>query len=132
MKDEDFDSFIKLLPLISAKPGDSAKVRSFAKEYRQETMLLLAWLSRLGLAGGVSSLHPAPPDDCGLCGKPLDRYAYFVDGQTDDGAWSDMCFPCFADHGEGIGWGVGQLYWKLANAEWRLIAGGDPNATDPE
>lgn len=132
MKDEDFDSFIKLLPHMSMGAKDDATVRQFAREYRQETIELLAWLCRLGLAGGVTSLHPAPPTACGLCSRELSRYAFFVHGQTDIGVSADLCFLCFAKHGEGIGWGIGQLYWAVENGDWRLIAGGDPAASDAE
>lgn len=127
MKDEDFDGFMQLLPQVALQGRDSAGVRKFAKEYRQEAIELLSWLCRLGWAGGATSVHSAPPDTCGVCDRELSRYAFFVDGQTADGSWADMCVLCFAKHGEGIGWGIGQLYSKLPKGDWRLIAGGDPD-----
>lgn len=45
-----------------------------------------------------------------------------------------MCMSCEAQHGVGIGWGVGQLYRierpiDGGEARWFCIAGGNP---DPE
>lgn len=39
-----------------------------------------------------------------------------VDGRTTDGRWANMCDPCFADRGVGLGTGRGQ----------RLIVGEPP------
>lgn len=49
------------------------------------------------------------PKRCNLCPNPV----ALVDGKTTFGAWANMCTPCFAKIGIGIGTGKGQvLLWK--------------------
>jgi hypothetical protein len=50
-----------------------------------------------------------------------------VDGRFRDSVvWGCMCADCFGFRGEGLGWGVGQLY--LRNAEgWLQVAGFSPD-----
>ena len=55
----------------------------------------------------------------------------FVDGETEDGRWGNMCFRCFHEEGHSLGWGKGQLYLNLGDGAWRLVAGGDPKDREP-
>lgn len=48
------------------------------------------------------------PEICQKCGRPLhDR---FYDAKTRDGVWGLLCLSCFADHGLGLGKGLGQEF----------------------
>jgi hypothetical protein len=52
----------------------------------------------------------------------------FVDGKLRGEAnWVNMCAACFLQKGEGIGWGVGQLYARQADERWRLLRGFPPS-----
>jgi hypothetical protein len=54
----------------------------------------------------------------------LDERGIFVDGKVRNSfEWANMCALCFEKHGEGIGWGRGQLYALQPNGDWRLVAG---------
>ena len=101
--------------------------RQFSKEFRQEIVGLLSWLQRLSLVAGPNELHPAPPDGCDACGGKIFRSGFFVDGQMANGMWGNMCGRCFYEHGDGIGWGIGQLYWDVGQGRWRMIAGHEPD-----
>jgi hypothetical protein len=66
---------------------------------------------------------------CDLCGCDLSGGGFFVDGCLRVGTlWANMCLPCFKAHGQGIGWGNGQLYARQRSGSWLLIAGACPNA----
>ncbi len=72
--------------------------------------------------------HAHGADQCDSCACSLSLRGLFVDGKTrGDFSWANMCIPCFNQHGEGIGWGQGQLYAKQSDGSWRLAAGFDPN-----
>jgi hypothetical protein len=61
---------------------------------------------------------------CDVCHGSPGRFA--VDGRlrgTLMFAW--LCARCFLARGEGIGWGIGQLYQRLTDGRW-LMAGGFP------
>lgn len=65
--------------------------------------------------------------NCDRCRCPLNSRGLYVDGRLrGDLIWSNMCARCFADVGEGIGWGSGQLYARQPDRRWRLVAGGQP------
>ena len=67
-----------------------------------------------------------PPDVCDLCRKILERDKYMIDsGGKDFRGWACMCAACFVQHGNGIGWGYGQLY-KRGEVGWRLVGGFAP------
>jgi hypothetical protein len=88
-------------------------------------------MNELRIAGGEPSRSMSAPDHCDLCGVLLKTNGLHVDGQIKDGRWSSMCLSCFAHHGVGLGWGVGQLYRLFGNDDegepvWRCIAGGNP------
>jgi hypothetical protein len=60
-------------------------------------------------------------DHCLCC---LDQRGLYVDGRLrGDLMWSSMCVYCFANLGEGIGWGAGQLYARQPDGQWRMVAG---------
>ncbi len=64
-----------------------------------------------------------PPCECELCGSTLSNEKYMVDGKLKDAnAWGIMCSDCAAFWGEGIGWGMGQLYLSNDN-RWLLVGG---------
>lgn len=63
-------------------------------------------------------------ENCGSCGCALNQRGVFVDGRLrGDLMWGNMCAPCFAKQGEGIGWGKGQLYARQPDGRWRMVAG---------
>lgn len=68
--------------------------------------------------------HPDAPEDCDICSIPLAREAFFSDGRLHGNpAWANMCADCSVYHGEGIGWGTGQLYRKESDGRWLTVAG---------
>ena len=63
-------------------------------------------------------------ETCDYCNLRLDERGIFVDGKVRNSfEWANMCARCFEKHGEGIGWGRGQLYALQPNGDWRLVAG---------
>ena len=48
------------------------------------------------------------PEKCDLCEEPL--VDEFVDGVVQGRGWADMCVPCHARFGIGLGTGCGQKY----------------------
>lgn len=76
----------------------------------------------------VGKIYSCPPDSCDQCGQSFDDSTMFVDGRLKgDLMWSIMCADCFNSHGEGIGWGNGQLYMKRADGDWLMVAGFPPD-----
>lgn len=68
--------------------------------------------------------HAYGAENCDECGISLDECGLYIDGRTrGTGQWSNMCAACFARCGEGIGWGIGQLYARQIDDQWRLVAG---------
>lgn len=64
---------------------------------------------------------------CGLCDCALSKRGFYVDGKLRGQAmWANFCIPCLRRNGEGIGWGMGQLYARQSNGNWRLVAGFAP------
>ena len=126
LTDVDFSSFFRDLPSAGLIARDREKRLEFVDRYKRELMLVSLYLAELKVAGGANPLHLEPPDACDLCGTT--RFGVFVDGETTmDGKWANMCPECFAIHGRGLGWGVGQLYKAQPSGEWRCIAGGNPD-----
>lgn len=69
----------------------------------------------------------SPSENCGICGCGFENRNFLVDGRLRGQAlWSDMCAECFAQHGEGIGWGQGQLYQRQPDGDWLMVAGFQP------
>jgi hypothetical protein len=61
---------------------------------------------------------------CDFCKCDLGKRGLFVDGKVrNEIEWANMCAPCFEKNGDGIGWGVGQLYALQPNGDRRLVAG---------
>lgn len=76
--------------------------------------------------------HPSTPEDCDICTIPLAGEQFFSDGRLrGDSAWANMCADCSIYHGEGIGWGTGQLYRKERDGRWLMVAG-SPDEEDDE
>ena len=130
MDDPDFAAFERLLPVAVATRDREGVPEAFARKFHKEISGVIVMLSRLGMAGHATSLHPSPPIDCGLCGSSLDAHDWFADGATATGAWAEMCPPCFWRDGQAVGWGVGQLYRRTDAGQWRVIAGGNPAAPE--
>ncbi len=64
-----------------------------------------------------------PPANCDLCERPFEQ-DYFVDGRIKGlGVCGFMCVGCFAEHGAGLGPGIGQLFKRESDQRWRLVAG---------
>jgi hypothetical protein len=61
-----------------------------------------------------------PPATCDICEQSLG--AAFIDGRTVHGPWANMCEPCFAKHGVGIGQGRGQLFHRQADDRFMKVA----------
>lgn len=62
---------------------------------------------------------------CDYCSKELNNDKYLIDGATKQGPWAYMCVDCFRKYGTLIKWGYGQLYQKIDEDEWLLVAGYD-------
>lgn len=62
-------------------------------------------------------------DGCG--GSLLVRGLFIVRRLQNQLGWANMCVQCFAERGAGVGWGMGQLYARQPNGDWRLVAGFD-------
>jgi len=76
--------------------------------------------------------HPDAPEDCDICSIPLAGESFFSDGRIQGSpAWANMCADCSVYHGEGIGWGTGQLYRKEKDGRW-LMVGGSSDQEDDE
>ncbi len=65
----------------------------------------------------------SPPDVCDICKTSFCNQKYMIDGAIKpSGAGAFMCPQCYHLYGEGIGWGVGQLYLNQNNC-WLLVSG---------
>lgn len=64
-----------------------------------------------------------PPSECDLCKCSLAKEKYMVDGKVRNShVWANMCSDCAVFCGDGIGWGMGQLYLKDEKG-WLLVGG---------
>lgn len=79
-------------------------------------------------------IHSSPhPNTCGMCSKELLKEKYYIDGALKrSGVWTNMCPSCFFEHGEGIGWGEGQLYMQVKKGSWLMVAGFPPTETEED
>ena len=99
--------------------------RGLIKSFRKEIVLVLLGL-RSGKIIGQNTEPLEVPDQCDFCATPIAPSGVYVDGMTNqDGRWAYMCVDCFTREGEGIGWGIGQLY-AHDGEKWQCIGGGDP------
>jgi hypothetical protein len=72
------------------------------------------------------------PGECDRCCGSFSEEKYMIDGKLRGaGAWGFMCADCFGFVGEGIGWGVGQLYLKEKD-KWLLVGGFSPRSTEAD
>jgi len=63
-----------------------------------------------------------PPANCDLCERAFEQEEYFVDGHAKGVACCGfMCADCFAEHGAGLGPGIGQLYRRESDGRWWLV-----------
>jgi hypothetical protein len=62
-----------------------------------------------------------PPTKCDICHKAIE--SEFVDGKTTLGPWANMCTTCFKAYGVGTGTGLGQIYVKEDDGQFRKVAG---------
>ena len=70
-----------------------------------------------------SRYYVNPPEACDICGEPLKNRRFMIDGKVRGHfAWACMCSDCFLEMGEGIAWGIGQLYQQDTQG-WRLVGG---------
>jgi len=62
--------------------------------------------------------------NCDFCGCALDGRGLYVDGRLHGRLmWGNMCAACFGRCGQGIGWGIGQLFARQPDGKWRMVAG---------
>jgi hypothetical protein len=74
--------------------------------------------------GKSDFFYISPPVQCHICGIHLATQKYFVDGRRkSNSGWACMCPDCFSEHGESVGWGIGQLYLNQGNASWLQVGG---------
>jgi hypothetical protein len=125
--DTDFEAFVTELQLSSLVRRNPELRYQFCAKFAKELAFVSLYLNDLGVTGGEVEDHGGPPDTCDLCKCPIGEVGFFVDGQTHDGSWANMCPKCYMGHGMGIGWGIGQLYRNCREGRWRCIAGGNPN-----
>lgn len=102
----------------------------FQKRFKFESLFFCISMNDLGLTGGEMTVIEDGPDTCDFCDADLAEGGFFIDGATDSG-WANMCAGCYAKHGKGIGWGVGQFYRLQVSSDrsrrrWVCIAGGNP------
>lgn len=107
------------------------------RRFPSHFVMMTFWLNCLKVTGGEPIEAAGPPDECDHCGTDLKTSGLFIDGMTKGGPWSFMCTPCFAQHGAGIGWGLGQLFRLSGETEdgdprWICIAGGPPDQGSAE
>lgn len=118
----------------SLYPGEYAtetRGRRFLVKYKIEIAAILVALRR-AKAIGQNGRPTEVPDNCDRCEAGfIDLGLYFdcATGGEDLGPWSNLCFDCFADAGNGIGWGIGQMYFHDGDG-WQCIGGGDPSPTE--
>lgn len=138
----DFAPYLAAVENVLEDLHDYEDLREVRRRFKAEPVLLIRLLNDMGIVGAGEE-HPSPPEHCNLCAVPLAEGRFFVDGMTgrktestveispDFGLWSDMCLTCYEREGQGIGYGIGQLYRAFdvgdGSVTWRLIAGGHPS-----
>jgi hypothetical protein len=127
--DTNFEAFVTELQLSALLRRNPELRYQFCARFAKELAFVCLYLDVLGVTGGEVQVH-VPPDTCDFCRRPIAEGDFFVDGQTRDGTLANMCPNCYAEHGTGIGWGIGQLYRNCDEGQCRCIAGGDPNPAE--
>jgi hypothetical protein len=130
--DCDLQVFVNDLQAAGQIARNPQRRRDFIAKFRREIALVSLYLNELSVTGGSNELHPDPPASCDFCNRPTASFGFFVDGQTTDGLWANMCPHCYPIKGAGIGWGIGQLYKMRANNIWQCVAGGQPDKPETE
>jgi hypothetical protein len=99
-------------------------------------LLSFVWNHRSGLDEGGQNVQEQAfifPQRCDLCGTELFNELFYVDGSVSGtGGWANMCPVCYARSGQGIGWGVGQLFVRTPDGRWLLVAGFRPRDSEQE
>jgi hypothetical protein len=60
------------------------------------------------------------PTHCDVCHREIKDN--FVDGRMRGASWANMCMPCHAELGVGLGLGKGQYYTRRGS-EWIKVEG---------
>src|SRR5258706_16333286 len=126
--DCDFEAFIRNLQVAGLIARDPQRRRDFIAKFSWEIALVSLYLNGLSVTGGSSEFHPDPPENCDFCNQPVSSFGFFVDGQTTDSSWANMCPHCYAGKGVGLGWGGWQLYRARENNTLQGVAGAQPFA----
>lgn len=124
----DLQKFITQIQNKDMLEGDSDLRNAFRNRFHTELAIIALMLNDIGTTGGECPMLPSPPESCDFCGAAFEKKEYFVDGQTQSGAWANMCNRCYEKNGTGIGWGTGQLYRNRGIHGWQCIAGGNPHS----
>ncbi len=127
-----FKEFIEKLQFAVAIHRDPVGRRQFCTRFAKELAFVSLYLDTLDVTGGDAPFHFDPPQHYDFCDAAIEKHGFFVDGETKDGPWANMCPNCYADRGVGIGWGLGQLYRLGPSGTWRCIAGGNPRVDTSE
>jgi len=61
------------------------------------------------------------PTQCDVTKEPI--VDEFIDGRTIYGTWANMTPKAHAQHGLGLGTGLGQRYRKQADGKWLKVEG---------
>jgi len=109
-----FEDFIHELQMAGLIKRNAAWLDGFRKKYHNELAFVCLYLSEIGALEGEPNYHPSPPSLCDICSSAIANHGFFVDGMTKDGSWANMCAHCYIRQGQGVGWGVGQLYQAVA------------------
>jgi len=107
--------------------GNNALVNEMDLDQRESISLLKKWVkpgpkldlvllliakdldpATVGVRMAVKRWMGRVPAKCDMCEKPIGDA--WVDGKTRMGPWANMCLPCHAKYGVGLGEGRGQMY----------------------
>src|SRR5258706_6324948 len=122
--DCDFEAFVRNLQVAGLITRNPQRRRDFIAKFRREIALVSLYLNELSVTGGSNEFHAGPPENCDFCNQPVAGFGFFVDGQTTDSLWANMCPHCYPGKGVGIGWGIGQIYKAPENNTLQCVAGG--------
>jgi hypothetical protein len=125
----EFGSFAEALRDSEAIARNPDAMQWFLNRYKFEIFFFCISMNDLGLTGGETAVIIDGPQVCDLCASNLMDGGFFIDGAIENG-WANMCTGCFAKHGKGFGWGIGQFYRVQVAPDgkshrWVCIAGGN-------